>query len=103
MQMINSPRSCNREFSLRSRYFHFAIIVLAAALIAWMPTASAQQTSAQSAAKGKAKARPQAGPTPRLPNGQVDLGGEGVWSPRYVVNMAQKRYADADVDVPFLP
>lgn len=45
-------------------------------------------------------------PTPRLPDGTVDLGGDGVWSLPYITNFAERmvnRDYDAGERPPFLP
>src|ERR1700726_1008931 len=51
-------------------------------------------------ARGGALA-PKAGPTPRLPNGKVDFGGNGVWAPIWVQDWADTKYVDKAVDIPF--
>jgi hypothetical protein len=42
-------------------------------------------------------------PTPRLPGGNVDLGGKGVWAPIWVLDWADKKYVEEKIDVPFTP
>ena len=45
-------------------------------------------------------------PTPRLPDGSVDLGGNGVWDLPYITNFAQRmvdRNYEAGERPPFLP
>ena len=42
-------------------------------------------------------------PTPRLPDGKVDLGGKGVWAPIWVLDWADKKYVEEKIDVPFTP
>jgi len=47
-------------------------------------------------------------PTPRLPmaklpDGKVDLGGKGVWAPIWVLDWADKKYVEENIDVPFTP
>ena len=58
--------------------------------------------------QGKQPARPVAGPTPHLPDGRVDFGGNGAWYPGFSGNIAETRWkgvksADKQVEVPFLP
>ncbi len=53
-------------------------------------------------------ARPVAGPTPHLPDGRPDFGGNGAWYPGFNGNLAETTWkgvksADQHVDVPFLP
>jgi len=36
-----------------------------------------------------------ANPTPRLPDGKPDFGGNGMWNPHYAGNMAETRYHGA--------
>ncbi len=67
--------------------------------------AGAQPPSSTSRA---AASRLQAGPTPHLPDGKPDFGGNGVWNPHYAGNMAAAFYhgvrgVDENVDVPFQP
>src|SRR6266700_1869204 len=40
---------------------------------------------------------------PRLPDGKVDLGGKGVWAPIWVLDWADKKYVEQNIDVPFTP
>ena len=52
--------------------------------------------------------KPVAGPTPHLPDGRPDFGGNGAWYPGFAGNIAETRWkgarsADKHVDVPFLP
>ena len=42
-------------------------------------------------------------PTPRLADGKVDFSGKGVWAAIWVLDWADKRWVDRDVDVPFTP
>lgn len=46
---------------------------------------------------------PPVGPTPRLSDGKVDLGGKGVWAPIWVLDWADKKYVEQNIDVPFTP
>lgn len=41
-------------------------------------------------------------PTPRLPDGKVDLGGDGIWELPYITDMG-KQVLDTPAEVPFLP
>jgi len=50
---------------------------------------------------GDAAPAPPAPPTPRLPDGTVDLGGDGVWSLPWITNFG-RQIVGGD-DVPFLP
>jgi len=42
-------------------------------------------------------------PTPHLRDGKVDLGGKGVWAPIWVLDWADKKYVEENIDVPFTP
>jgi len=62
----------------------------------------------QGTAATKQGPRPVAGPTPRLPDGKPDFGGDGAWYPGFSGNIAETHWkgvksADVKVDVPFLP
>lgn len=78
--------------------------LLAAAVIAAMPLASIP-ARAQSIAAKTALATDKAAmqPTPRLADGTVDLGGKGVWAPIWVLDWADKKYVEENIDVPFTP
>jgi hypothetical protein len=54
---------------------------------------------AKPALENKANAKP----SPRLPDGKVDLGGKGVWAPIWVLDWADSKYVDKAIDVPFTP
>lgn len=54
------------------------------------------------------RAKPVAEPTPHLPDGRPDFGGNGAWFPGFNGNVAETKWkgvksADQHVDVPFLP
>jgi hypothetical protein len=61
--------------------------------------AQAQPTAA---AAGK-PAKPPSPPTPRLPDGTVDLGGDGIWSQPWITDFAKNLVGGPDVKIPFLP
>ena len=73
----------------------FAVTVLAAlstaALSITSGIARAQSFAAKPATESE-KAAVQ--PTPRLPDGKVDLGGKGVWAPIWVLDWADKKYVE---------
>jgi hypothetical protein len=73
--------------------------VVAAILWSLAPSTASGQ-AARPAGKGKAETA-KAGPTPRLPNGKVDFGGNGVWAPIWVQDWADTKYVDKAVDIPF--
>src|SRR6202790_3096157 len=75
--------------------------VVAAILLSLAPSTASGQ-AARPAGKGKAETA-KAGPTPRLPNGKVDFGGNGVWAPIWVQDWADTKYVDKAIDVPFKP
>src|ERR1700685_1068092 len=79
-------------------------VIAAAAMLAALPLASGI-ARAQSVAAKPAPATDQAAaqPTPRLPDGKVDLGGKGVWAPIWVLDWADKKYVEENIDVPFTP
>src|ERR1700686_4554695 len=52
-------------------------------------------------APGAAKESPK--PAPRLPDGKVDLGSQGVWGPIWVLDWSDPKYVDKAVEVPFTP
>jgi hypothetical protein len=75
-------------------------LIAAAAMLAAPSLARAQSVAAKPApATDKAAAQP----TPRLPDGKVDLGGKGVWAPIWVLDWADKKYVEENIDVPFTP
>lgn len=54
--------------------------------------------------EGKAKAKAPAAPskpTPKLADGKVDLGGNGMWAPIWVQDWADTRWVEKKIDVPF--
>jgi len=63
----------------------------------------------ESEAEAKLQGKPsKAGPTPHLPDGRPDFGGNGAWYPGFAGNIAEPKWkgvksADQHVDVPFLP
>jgi hypothetical protein len=65
------------------------------AMVATLPAANAQQSSS----KGSGPA--ETAPTPRLPDGTVDLGGNGVWSLPWITDFS-KQLVDVD-EIPYLP
>ena len=71
----------------------FLSTALAAAMVA-----NAQQTAA---AEHAGKAPP--APTPRLADGTVDLGGDGVWSQPWITDFGEQLVGGKDAKVPFLP
>jgi hypothetical protein len=74
-------------------------VFLAIVLVVFRP-ARAQSVAAKPApASDKAAVQP----TPRLPDGKVDLGGKGVWAPIWVLDWADKKYVEEPIDVPFTP
>jgi hypothetical protein len=48
-------------------------------------------------------AKAPAAPTPRLPNGTVDLGGDGIWELPYITDMGKQVLDGKPGEVPFLP
>ena len=79
-------------------------VIAAAAMFAVLPLASSI-ASAQSVAAKPVPANDKVAvqPTPRLPDGKVDLGGKGVWAPIWVLDWADKKYVEENIDVPFTP
>src|ERR1700685_1421651 len=79
-------------------------VIAAAAMLAALPLASGI-ARAQSVAAKPAPASDKAAvqPTPRLADGKVDLGGKGVWAPIRVLDWADKKYVEENIDVPFTP
>jgi hypothetical protein len=74
-----------------------AVAMLAA--LAFAP----ELTRAQSVTAKPAPASDKTAPTPRLPDGKVDLGGKGVWAPIWVLDWADKKYVEEKIEVPFTP
>ena len=70
--------------------------ITAAAVLSILPSTAAGQ------ARGGGQ-EPKAGPTPRLPDGKVDFGGNGIWAPIWVQDWADTKYVDKAIDVPFKP
>src|SRR6476469_2316295 len=83
---------------LAERPFAFvtATAVLSMALAA--TAANAQQT----AAAERAGKQPPA-PTPRLADGTVDLGGDGIWTQPWITDFGKVLVGGKDAKVPFLP
>jgi hypothetical protein len=48
-------------------------------------------------------AKPAPGPTPRLPDGTVDLGGDGIWSQPWITDFSKNLVGGKDAKIPFLP
>jgi hypothetical protein len=63
----------------------------------------------ESEQEARVQGKPQkADPTPHLPDGRPDFGGDGAWYPGFAGNIAEPKWkgvksADGHVDVPFLP
>src|SRR5277367_6861173 len=71
-----------------------------AGLFATAPFACAQAVVAKPAA---ASDKVSVQPAPRLADGKVDLGGKGVWAPIWVLDWADKKYVEENIDVPMTP
>ena len=75
----------------------------------WNPGMQAQAPAGVSAPPGRGVGGRGRGPqeppkpTPRLPDGTVDLGGKGAWAPIWVLDWANARYVEKAIDVPFTP
>jgi hypothetical protein len=72
-------------------------LAVAAATLAMALPAYAQRT-AQAAESSEAHA-----PTPRLPDGTVDLGGHGIWQLPWITDFSKQLVGGKDAKVPFLP
>jgi len=85
---------------VQHRFTRFALITAAAPLL-FLTTAVAQEGG------GRPKPLPEpadkAKPAPHLTDGKVDLGGKGVWAPIWVLDWADTKYVEKNVDVPFTP
>ena len=55
------------------------------------------------AAAGTHAAKAPSAPTPRLPDGTVDLGGDGIWSQPWITDFAKNLVGAKDAKIPFLP
>jgi hypothetical protein len=79
----------------------------ALALVVALGVAQAMSFAAAPAPAGKVEQKPQE-PTPRLPNGTVDLGGDGMWELPWVTNLSKRvidpvtKQPTPDV-IPYLP
>jgi len=65
-------------------------IVLAGAVTALLPLASFHADAQPAAKPAGAAATTEVQPTPRLPDGEVDFGGKGVWAPIWVLEIIKK-------------
>jgi hypothetical protein len=61
----------------------------------------AAPAAAQSGADRPAKAAPL--PTPRLPNGKVNLGGDGIWDQPWITDFGKQLVGGPDAKIPYLP
>jgi hypothetical protein len=68
-------------------------IVTAGLLAIFLPLISSAQQPAAKATSVR--------PAPTLPDGKVDLGGTGLWSPKWVQDWADTTYVEKAVEVPF--
>ena len=71
-----------------------------------VPAGTPQTSAAPGGGRGPGRGRgPQEPPkpTPRLPDGTVDLGGKGVWAPIWVLDWASTRYVEKAPDLVFTP
>jgi hypothetical protein len=73
------------------------------ALAVLMPTlALAPLAIAQRRAASSEDAAPST-PTPRLPNGTVNLGGDGIWDQPWITDFGKQLVGGPDAKIPFLP
>ena len=79
----------------KSRIIEFLAILVVAGLVFFVPASADAQRGGRG---GPSEPSP---PTPRMEDGTVDLGGDGVWSLPYITNFGA-RVVGGD-DVPFLP
>jgi hypothetical protein len=81
-----------RKFSILS------VAVVAAAIgQALLVTPAAAQSGANRPAK------PASQPTPRLPNGKVNLGGDGIWDQPWITDFGKQLVGGPNAKIPFLP
>src|SRR5689334_7456280 len=73
-----------------------ATALLVAAVVG--TAANAQQTAAAERA-----GKPAPGPTPRLADGKVDFGGDGIWSLPWITDFGENLVGGKDAKIPFLP
>jgi hypothetical protein len=74
------------------------IALVYAAALPVMLAATLQHAAAQSGAERQKEPRP----TPRLPDGTVDLGGDGIWDLPWITDFGKQLVGD-NATVPFLP
>ena len=74
--------------------------VMACAATLFLFSASEPVAAQAPVAKGDAKAKAPAKPTPRLADGKVDFGGKGIWYPIWVQDWADPKYVDKAIDIP---
>jgi len=78
------------------------LATLRAAALLSMALAATAAHAQQTAAAGHA-AKPPPAPTPRLADGTVDLGGDGIWSQPWITDFGKQLVGGPDAKVPFLP
>ena len=78
---------------------HVAALAAAIATAIAVPASSSAQRAGSAA--GDAQTAP--APTPRLADGTVDLGGDGIWSQPWITDFGRQLVGGADAEIPFLP
>ena len=81
---------------VRSTLMNSAVVALAVAML-FGSTRAGAQTAARAAQPRETPA-----PTPRLPDGKVDLGGHGIWNQPWITDFG-KQVVGPDTKIPFLP
>jgi len=72
------------------------LAVLVASIAPWQPAAAQRSAAA-------AESPEPAAPTPRLPNGTVDLGGDGIWDQPWITDFGKQLVGGPNAEIPFLP
>jgi hypothetical protein len=80
----------------------FATVALAVVVsLATLPAAAQSRAETN---KGRADHETQAAaPTPRLADGKVDLGGDGIWDQPWITDFGKQLVGGPDAKIPFLP
>ena len=79
------------------------VVTLGALAAFWMLSAAAQNRGEAGKPSSDSEAEAAAAPTPRLPDGTVDLGGDGIWDQSWITDFGKQLVGGPDAKIPFLP
>src|SRR5262245_36494876 len=79
-----------------NRLYALGAAVVAVVAIGTFPAPAAAQSRADA---GKGRAEAPAAPTPRLPDGTVDLGGDGIWDQPWITDFGKQLVGGADAKI----